>query len=393
MILVALALVVTGASSTVLEDIVRLPATYDPRVSNPGCLSRIVSQGNCGSCWSVSATTALSDRFCLAGDTDLNSVSDVMLSVQEPLTCVAELSSGCGGGYMVAAWRYLHNKGSATCTSSCTGGCWPYRSGSCTASNDARNNGCSVCPVAAACADRTVMTRFSAGTYGQVTAHSGLTQEVALMYEIFSNGPVQVCFNVFESFYDFFRANPTGIYSSTAGASLGGHCVRVVGWSDYQGVKYWIVANSWGTSWGESGYFKYVRGIDLAGFETWAYSGCPAGSPKACTLTFPIVGTAEAVNSSQTAESGPAGVQAGSWSQINASSEIAAKFVQKALSDAAAKEPGKRYEVAAVFAQPVEGLNVRVKLRLLGSKRSEFEDSEIEVSVHQSHLDGTIELV
>ena len=47
----------------------------------------------------------------------------------------------------------------------------------------------------------------------------------------------------------------SGIYVHTSGSELGGHCVKPIGWGIQGGVKYWIIANSWGDSWGLSGYF------------------------------------------------------------------------------------------------------------------------------------------
>lgn len=246
-IFVGVVLLAVSSSAFAQQQTVTLPPSYDLRTANPGCLSKIVSQGSCGSCWSVSAATTLSDRICLKGATDLNSVSDVMLSVQEPLSCVTSLSNGCNGGYMIAAWRYFAARSVATCTGACTTGCWPYKSGSCTPNKDAGKNGCSTCPVNPTCSNRVPMVKFSTAAYGQVVPHSGLTQEVALMYEIYTNGPVQTCFTVYDSFYSFFRSYPTGIYTNPTGSSLGGHCVKILGWGEQQGVKYWIAANSWGT--------------------------------------------------------------------------------------------------------------------------------------------------
>jgi len=44
--------------------------------------------------------------------------------------------------------------------------------------------------------------------------------------------------------------------------------VTIVGWgTDPKGVNYWLVANSWNTYWGDKGYFKIQRGVNLCGFE------------------------------------------------------------------------------------------------------------------------------
>ena len=53
------------------------------------------------------------------------------------------------------------------------------------------------------------------------------------------------------------------------------HAVLVVGYGEENDVKYWIVKNSWGTSWGEDGYFRIRRGTDELGIESLAVYAVP----------------------------------------------------------------------------------------------------------------------
>jgi C1A family cysteine protease/acylphosphatase len=75
------------------------------------------------------------------------------------------------------------------------------------------------------------------------------------------NGPVTGCFTVYADFYSYSG----GVYKHVSGAVEGGHCVAIVGYDDTQSC--WICKNSWGTSWGESGFFRI--GYGECGIDTW----------------------------------------------------------------------------------------------------------------------------
>jgi C1A family cysteine protease len=71
---------------------------------------------------------------------------------------------------------------------------------------------------------------------------------------ISKHGPLAACFTVYADFGSY----KSGVYRHVRGEVRGGHCISVVGYSDTG--RYWICKNSWGTNWGEGGYFKIAYG-------------------------------------------------------------------------------------------------------------------------------------
>jgi hypothetical protein len=67
--------------------------------------------------------------------------------------------------------------------------------------------------------------------------------------------------------YADFLTYKSGVYQHKTGQFLGGHAVKIIGWGVENGVKYWLVANSWNADWGDHGFFKIIRGVDECGFE------------------------------------------------------------------------------------------------------------------------------
>lgn len=68
------------------------------------------------------------------------------------------------------------------------------------------------------------------------------------------SGPLISCFTVYQDFYNYRG----GVYTHVSGSAVGGHCITVVGYDDTKGA--WHCKNSWGTGWGEAGYFWIAYG-------------------------------------------------------------------------------------------------------------------------------------
>lgn len=206
-----------------------LPDAFDSRVKWPQCIHPIRNQGKCGSCWAHAASEVLSDRFCIASN---NSV-DVVLSPQDMVSC-DYFDHGCGGGILTASWLYLRLFGIVSDV------CKPYTSG--TGSVDS----CSL--FKSECKDSNVQyKKYKAKNFYYLPTINQIKEN------ILEKGPIETGFSVYSDFMDY----KSGIYKKGEQAeSLGGHAVKIVGWGQENNTEYWIVANSWGESWGEQGYFR-----------------------------------------------------------------------------------------------------------------------------------------
>lgn len=140
----------------------------------------------------------------------------------------------------------------------------------------------------------------------RLTKFAGFTRKTsvsAMKAYLSTVGPLVACFTIYEDFFYFYTGGIYKYRAATAGEVIGGHCVAIIGYDDAK--KCWIAKNSWGTGWGEEGYFRIAYGSAGIDAEMWGING---------TITSPLIRTelrvllAGAGNVFQTARS-----KAGSW--------------------------------------------------------------------------------
>ena len=95
----------------------------------------------------------------------------------------------------------------------------------------------------------------------QLCSFLGAVQERAMMSEIYRRGPITCGI---ATPVDFTYGYHGGVYHDPKNYTRDSvdHDVEVVGWGEEAGQPVWIVRNSWGTFWGELGFFKLPRGIN-----------------------------------------------------------------------------------------------------------------------------------
>lgn len=124
---------------------------------------------------------------------------------------------------------------------------------------------CRNCAPSSACVVPKSYYQYNVDEYGHVSGES------AMMNEIYQRGPIACSMRA----DDAFDAYDGGIYYDQSGITDTNHEVTIVGWGEQNGVKFWRVQNSWGSHWGEEGFFRIVRGINNLGMESSCYWATP----------------------------------------------------------------------------------------------------------------------
>jgi C1A family cysteine protease len=218
-------------------ETITAPSAYDLRnVGGKNFITEVTDQGNCGSCVAFGAVAAVEGRLRVQRN---NPALAVNLSEAHLFFVYAKAAGyNCDTGWWPEYALDAFKQGVVD------EACYPYDL------NHREGSLCSNAP------ER--LTR--------ITGYTSLTSNPAQMKEwIATKGPVSACFVVYNDFFSY----KSGIYRHVTGAQAGGHCVTIVGYNDNPG--YWICKNSWGTSWGESGFFNIAYGE--CGIDSWRNHG------------------------------------------------------------------------------------------------------------------------
>jgi putative hemolysin len=238
--------------------------------------SPVKNQGSCGSCWAFAAVGQTEAVLNLAAnnpalDKDLSEEYLVTDHTSSDVNC--STSGSCCGGWHSIALDFIKNKGipDESCLTYVSGTCGCYGSGTCSCNYD--NNKCSNSTCSQRCSN--YASRLSKiDAYGSVSSNQTAIKQALITY-----GPLSVAMDMTGHF------NASSVYTCTSSTSVD-HSVVIVGYNDAGG--YWIVKNSWGSTWNGNGFFKVGYGQCL--IEDYVYYAHAAPVPEMNNHIFlPVV--------------------------------------------------------------------------------------------------------
>jgi cathepsin C len=209
-------------------------------------LTPVVNQGDCGSCYTISTIHMLTARNRI----HRRDLSQPSFSVSFPLYC-AEYNQGCDGGYGFLQSKWSEDVGLVPEE------CAPFSQGG------------GSCQVASEC--NLGSKRHRAVNHHYVGGYYEASEPDSIRKELISGGPLVVSFEPNEDFMYYksgvYRSGSRKIHQEWEQVD---HAVLLVGFGRVveKDQPYWTMQNSWGTDWGEIGFFRMARGIDESGCES-----------------------------------------------------------------------------------------------------------------------------
>jgi len=205
-----------------------------------GAVTPVKDQAQCGSCWAFSTIGNVEGIWMLAGH------KLVGLSEEQEVSC-STTDYGCQGGWPF--WALTDMLASPYNGIIDSENSYPYTSGNGDNGNclwSAANQGALIKSYKSYCTEQTAPC-----TEPQM-------QQLLVDY-----GPLSVCLDAGPmQFYQGGIDNPTDCDPDAID-----HCVTMVGYGVQGGTPFWRIKNSWGTSWGESGFYRLIRGTGACGIN------------------------------------------------------------------------------------------------------------------------------
>lgn len=222
----------------------------------------------CGSCWAQAGTSSITDRIHIQRN---NIFPRVSLAVQTVINCYG--GGSCNGGNTDGPYLFAYRKGIPEM------GCQVYEAlnpahFSCSPEQNCMNCG----PGTNNCWAVKTFKKWRVSQFGMIKGPD------AMKKEIFARGPISCGIMATNK----LEAYTGGIFSEKSLIVSINHVISVGGWGvdSQSGEEYWIVRNSWGTHYGENGYFRIKMGSENLGIDSHeCWWGVPDQEPSFEAIT------------------------------------------------------------------------------------------------------------
>jgi cathepsin F len=225
-------------------DMTATADSFDWRTHSPPVINPIQNQGQCGSCWTFSTIAVIESAYAI------KTGKLQKLSEQEIVDC----SHGC-----------VLEDGQQVCNQGCNGGwMWSAMSDIISWKGEELESLYPYTAQTGTCKKKPADTIDPISNY---TCLSGpkLANETEMAAFLQANGPLSIAMDA-----GILQSYSSGIINPGPGdcskTSLD-HAIVIVGFGVQGSLPFWIVRNSWGTSWGEEGYFRIIRGKGACGLN------------------------------------------------------------------------------------------------------------------------------
>jgi C1A family cysteine protease len=217
------------------------PDAWDWR--DKGYVSPIKDQGSCGSCWAFSTIANLEGLYYKE--------KGVMVTMSEQMLVDCDtIDSGCNGGLMENTFTWLKENGGIM-----TDDDYPYTGykGSCKSDPSKY-------------VDMKITGYKKLGSSWSTWSAVDEEEVKEFLYE---TGPLAIALNA--DYLSYYTGGIVDYTSSQCPSSGINHAVTLVGYGtdESSGMDYWIIKNSWGSDWGEYGYFRIRRGNGTCGVNCY----------------------------------------------------------------------------------------------------------------------------
>lgn len=200
-----------------------------------GVVRPVQNQGLCMCSYAFAAVGAIEGQLALLGNDTKLSEQEVVDCARHYLFFVIPIVLGCSGGDDFAVYDYARKYNGLTSADN-----YPY---------EGKVNRCQT--------NRPKVQGSRVRSFVDVPA-----DEEAMKQILYTRGPLYVTLYASPAFASY----TSGIYTDPQGECEGmesNHALLLVGYGEEAGQEYWILKNSWGTAYGENGYVRVSRGVNL----------------------------------------------------------------------------------------------------------------------------------